>query len=193
MDLAAATYSSREPHRARRDEAGRGFGPASAARLVPGGAPDDWPSLSAILEALSSSAFVVRSDALVLLANSRGRAELDEGSLDVRRCLDGRDDSGHVSVHPLPAGADGMGRALVLHDDPALGAALRIARGVERWQLTPQQTAVLRLLVHGESNKTIATQRKCALRTVEAHVTALLRRSRTSSRAELVARFWTLA
>jgi DNA-binding NarL/FixJ family response regulator len=49
---------------------------------------------------------------------------------------------------------------------------------------------VLELLVTGASNRTIADALHCAESTVEMHVTTLLKKSSTSQRAELVARFW---
>lgn len=146
----------------------------------------------AVLEALSSSAFIVRSDGIVLLANTQGRADLDEGGLDLRRCLDRPEESDQLTVHYLPAGADGVRRVLVLRKAPEPSAIARMARARERWKLTPHQTEILRLLVHGEANKTVADRRGCSLRTVEVHVSALLEKSQTASRAELIARFWTL-
>ncbi len=54
--------------------------------------------------------------------------------------------------------------------------------------LASRQTEVLALVAAGESNKLIAARLDCALRTVEVHVTALLRKAGCDSRAELVAR-----
>lgn len=149
-------------------------------------------TLLAVLETLPFAAFVVAGNGQVLLANTRGRRELEADALDVRRCLEAQRGSEHVIVHPLPHGADGGARVLVLRSDPVAAAAVRIARAAEEWQLTRHQTAVLGLLVHGEANKTIAERRKCSLRTVEVHVSGLLKRSGTACRAELIARFWTL-
>jgi DNA-binding NarL/FixJ family response regulator len=44
--------------------------------------------------------------------------------------------------------------------------------------------------VRGKSNKEIARSLACAENTVELHVTQLLRRASASSRAELIARYW---
>ncbi|MFL5263394.1 MAG: response regulator transcription factor [Anaeromyxobacteraceae bacterium] len=76
-----------------------------------------------------------------------------------------------------------MGRELVRPD--RLGAASR------RWELTPKQSEVLGLLVHGLTNRSIATTLGCAESTVELHVSALLRKTHCSGRAALVARYWT--
>jgi DNA-binding CsgD family transcriptional regulator len=58
------------------------------------------------------------------------------------------------------------------------------------WDLTPRQTDVVLWLVRGLSNKEIAAELRCAERTVEVHVTTLLRKARARSRSHLVTRFW---
>lgn len=60
-----------------------------------------------------------------------------------------------------------------------------------RWQLTPRQTEVLAALARGLSNRELAASLGCTERTVEQHVTAILKRSGHSSRARLAASFWT--
>lgn len=59
-----------------------------------------------------------------------------------------------------------------------------------RWRLTPRQLDVLRGLVNGLSNGDLAQTLQCTLRTVEAHMTALLDRCDATSRLSLVATFW---
>jgi DNA-binding NarL/FixJ family response regulator len=61
----------------------------------------------------------------------------------------------------------------------------------EHWGLTARQTETLSWIVRGLANKEIAGHLGCQLRTVEAHVTALLEKSGADSRTELIARFWT--
>ena len=146
----------------------------------------------AILDALPVSAFIVDDAGLIILANARGRRDLAEGRLDVRYLLDGHADSASVTAHPLPAAADGGARTLVLRSDPLASVATRITRATALWKLTAQQAKVLGLLVNGDANKTIAAARGCAVRTVEVHVTGVLQKSGTISRAELIARFWTM-
>jgi DNA-binding NarL/FixJ family response regulator len=65
-----------------------------------------------------------------------------------------------------------------------------VQRATEAWVLSPRQAEVLQLLVTGTSNRGIADALRCAESTVEMHVTTLLKKSSTSQRAELVARFW---
>lgn len=59
---------------------------------------------------------------------------------------------------------------------------------IEAWGLTPRERDVLVHLTAGLQNKDIAAQLGCAPRTVEIHVTHILRKSGTSGRTELVAR-----
>lgn len=65
-----------------------------------------------------------------------------------------------------------------------------VRRATEAWVLSPRQAEVLEFLVTGASNRSIADALHCAESTVEMHVTTLLKKSSTSQRAELVARFW---
>lgn len=148
-------------------------------------------TIRALLEAFPTAAFVVRSDGSVLLANARGAVELAAATLEQQRGFGDLSRLERSVVHPLPAGADGLSRALVVRKpDAAASTAERLARVGASWELTDAQAAVLSMLVHGEPNKVIAERRGCAVRTIEVHVTSLLEKSKTSCRAALVARFW---
>ncbi len=68
--------------------------------------------------------------------------------------------------------------------------AARVPRAAKAWKLTDRQVRVLGHVVLGLSNKEIAGLLQCAERTVEIHVTELLRRSGAASRAMITARFW---
>jgi DNA-binding NarL/FixJ family response regulator len=54
--------------------------------------------------------------------------------------------------------------------------------------LTPREQAVLGKLLQGSSNKEIASAMTCSVKTVEFHVSSLLRKAGVSSRLELVLR-----
>lgn len=54
-------------------------------------------------------------------------------------------------------------------------------------RLTPTESKVAALLVEGSANKDIAETLACSVRTVEFHVSNLLRKSAQPSRARLVA------
>lgn len=82
------------------------------------------------------------------------------------------------------------GLTLAVHDRACPDSQL--ARLVQRWRLTPREGEVLAQLSAGAANKDIANDLDCSERTVEVHMSRLLSKSGTASRAELVARFWTL-
>jgi DNA-binding CsgD family transcriptional regulator len=146
----------------------------------------------AILDALPVAAFIVDGAGRVVLSNARARRALAQGTLHVRQVLEDQPDAPPSTVHALPMGPDGDARTLVLQNEPEPSVAARVARAASLWKLTGCQTKILRLLVHGEANKLMAEKFGCALRTVEVHVTGVLKKSGTLSRAELIARFWTL-
>lgn len=80
---------------------------------------------------------------------------------------------------------------LVVERPPPADPGARAAALRQRWSLTPRQAAVLAEVALGRTNKAIAASLGIAEGTVELHVTALLQRSESESRAQLVARFWT--
>lgn len=59
-----------------------------------------------------------------------------------------------------------------------------------RCGLSVRQADIVSLIVQGLANKDIASRLRCSEVNVESHMTALLRRTQSSSRAMLVARFW---
>jgi DNA-binding CsgD family transcriptional regulator len=81
---------------------------------------------------------------------------------------------------------------LVMLSREAVGPVDRVAAAARAWKLTARQVEVLRLVVTGEANKSIAVKLGCAEVTVEFHLTSLFRKARVENRAQLVSRFWTL-
>ena len=73
--------------------------------------------------------------------------------------------------------------------EPQGHAELRTA--TERWGLTAREAQVVALLAEGEANKAIARRLGVGPRTIEVHVTAILRKAKADCRARLVALFWT--
>ncbi len=67
----------------------------------------------------------------------------------------------------------------------------RLTRMSTEWGLSPRQAEVLGLLVGGASNREIAARIGTTEKTVEAHVTQILRRSSRATRALVIAAFWT--
>jgi len=72
--------------------------------------------------------------------------------------------------------------------DASFDAKLAAAR--ERWELSDRQLEVLSGLARGLSNKALTEELDCSVKTIETHVTVLLKRSKSESRLQLVARFW---
>lgn len=68
--------------------------------------------------------------------------------------------------------------------------AEKLAEARRRWALTEKQTEVLSGLARGLSNKALTGELRCSVKTIETHVTVLLKRSKTESRLALVAHFW---
>ncbi len=74
-------------------------------------------------------------------------------------------------------------------DRPLLRRVLQDSRGPETWELTLAESRVFDLLAHGETNPDIAHSLHLSVRTVESHVSSILRKSGEGSRLRLVARF----
>ena len=68
-----------------------------------------------------------------------------------------------------------------------LFAALLLGAGLPAIFALGMTAGVLGLLVHGLSNKGIAAELGCSVRTVELHVSALLRRTGHATRHQLLA------
>lgn len=66
----------------------------------------------------------------------------------------------------------------------------KLAAAAQRWRLTERQTQVLAGLARGLSNKELAKDLGCSMKTVETHVTEVLRRASQDSRLSLVSTFW---
>jgi DNA-binding CsgD family transcriptional regulator len=77
-------------------------------------------------------------------------------------------------------------RDLTLGASSSDGPAV-IDRASRRFSLTRRQRDVATLLMRGASNKEIASTLGCAERTVELHVTALMRKTSTTNRTQLAA------
>jgi DNA-binding CsgD family transcriptional regulator len=156
-------------------------------------------ALHASMEAMSTEAFLVRATQTsfeLVEANTLGRAALDRDRAGVTESLRTAIRSGahpELSVTRL-ALSDLPPHYLVVRrvsTSPQLEARVNVA--VRDWRLTRKQAAVLERLVRGVANKVIALELGSAEGTIETHVTALLNKSGTDSRAELIARFWTMS
>jgi DNA-binding CsgD family transcriptional regulator len=81
-----------------------------------------------------------------------------------------------------------------MNDFPPLGTPDEsfLSRALAAWGLTPRELRVLREVVTGVQNKVVAEHLRCAEGTVESHMSSLLQKSRSNTRAMLVTQFWTL-
>lgn len=91
-------------------------------------------------------------------------------------------------VTPIPTSSE-----QTLPDSSGVGEFdQKLSSAARAWTLTNRQVDVLRHVIDGETNKSIASKLGCAEGTVEFHMTALLKKSCSESRTQLVARFWCL-
>lgn len=150
-------------------------------------------ALDAMMEAYPGEAYLVHADGRIACANELGARVLDEraeeAQLAILRAVCGAPDS-PFDVHPVRR--TGMVPMSLLtrasRHDTSLEA--RIAHAAHEWTLSPREVEVLRALANGSANKEIAARGGISLRTVEVHVTSLLRKARLESRLELVVRLW---
>jgi DNA-binding CsgD family transcriptional regulator len=146
-------------------------------------------ALGAALEAIPSPAFLLRLPSTILRANARGRSLLADDRERVLGLVRSTTPPPRGPVRfPLESHPEHV--VVVLHDLEG-DARSRLAAVTQRWGLTPRQSAVLALVAQGESNRTVAGRLGCSEKTVELHVSALLAKTRCSSRSKLVASFWT--
>lgn len=150
----------------------------------------------AALEAIPGAAAIVWStdDSVVVLRTNR-TAATEGAAAGEQALIDG--------FRKALAGQTTQWRLTRVETPPILGDVhLAVRAGVRvpldpileewrtRFRLTERKARVLAHLVRGETNKEIAVALDCAENTVELHVTWLLKAAGTSSRAELIARFW---
>jgi DNA-binding CsgD family transcriptional regulator len=144
--------------------------------------------LPVALEALAGPAFIVAGNGRVLEANSTGQtwlaADRAARSETLRDAVQGRTTGLCVVRVDLGAAPPAF---FVWRENPPARAEGFDARARE-WRLTGRQYVVGKLLTKGLSNKAIATELGCAEKTVEVHVTAVLRKAGVASRAALLSK-----
>lgn len=133
--------------------------------------------LRAALNAVHGPAVVLGRDGQVVEANAAGRKRLRERERPPRSV-------GGAAPWKVLHAEDGVSVATLetqTRSDP---------RHIEpQWLLTPRERQTLELILEGLSNRTIAGALDCSERTVEVHVSRLLAKSGSVSRAQLIARF----
>lgn len=144
------------------------------------------------LEAVAAPAFILDHRGRLVHANTAGQAAL---RLDralaatlkdavLRPSAPPRFSVTTLSERGVPA------HHLVVVQAQAADAAAKVAGFAAAWKLTPREAQVLRLLADGHSNKHISVTLGSAVATVEIHVSRVLAKSQSGSRAALAARFW---
>ncbi len=136
--------------------------------------------LEAALEAIAAPAFIVRNNGSVAHANANGRA-----AYDADRALTARRADFEATPLAVPGAPDAV---LLVKSAPSDDLCARVANAARRWKLTHRQAEVLALMARGDANKLIAAKLGCSLRTVEIHVTGVLRKAGCETRTEVVAR-----
>jgi DNA-binding CsgD family transcriptional regulator len=158
-----------------------------------GAAPMLRATISALLEALPRAGFIASERGAVLHANSLGQAALDGSPAAIRAALrEAIAGNGRIrfDVRRIACADESRSYLVIASAESSVGE--RVARAARIWSLTPRQAAVLGLVVDGCPNRTIAATLRCAERTIELHVTALLRKGSVSCRAALVSAFFRL-
>jgi DNA-binding NarL/FixJ family response regulator len=82
-------------------------------------------------------------------------------------------------------------RSTAARQESSLPGSLSSAAATQ-WKLTSRQREILTCVVAGMANRTIAALHGVAVRTVEAHLTAIFEKARVESRAALIGRVFTL-
>jgi DNA-binding CsgD family transcriptional regulator len=125
-------------------------------------------------------AFILSKSGRIIAANGAGRLWLESHD---RGCLENPDgpDRELFEVTPSTRGVMRYCLAVLRGESPFQVSAIPSA-----WQLTPREHDVVTLVARGASNYEIATELRCAVRTVEHHVTSILRKADVTSRATLI-------
>ncbi len=154
-------------------------------------------AMVAALEHVPAAAYVLDRKGRVAYANAVGRARLSVDAGAVRAQL-----SRAVAAEPGGRGefavTELVGDGLPTHY-LAIGGTHgdRVRHGIERarvvWGLTAREVEILVELAAGRSNRDIADRLAIAPRTVEVHLSSLLRKAYADSRSQLVIDLWQLA
>jgi len=149
-------------------------------------------ALEAALAELGSPSFIVSATGTVIHTNGEGarriaksRDKLRASLVRAMRSLGDESAAGAALVTPLRCEAM-PSYFLVIFRAPS-SPMQNVEAAASLWELTPRQKEVLRLLVEGFSNKTIAVRLACAERTVECHLTAIFQKSGFEGRSALLA------
>lgn len=145
-------------------------------------------AVSAALEAIPRAAFIVKATGAIVHLNAAGRGWL--ASQRPRRRLLPLSDPLQFELTPLMVKGAAQ-HYLALQRDGIPDLQVRLGRAQRQWGLTGRQAEVLARVVDGCTNREIAAELRCAVHTVELHVSAVLAAAGVANRAELATHFWT--
>jgi DNA-binding CsgD family transcriptional regulator len=141
------------------------------------------PALVAAIQHIAIPAFVVASSGRVVAANPTGRCWLASQPSGIRALSRaGGPDPACFEVTPSAPGRAGTVLAVLRISESAAGT---LSPPVH-WCLTPREHEVIALLGRGASNQQIADTLACTVRTVEHHVSNILRKAQVDNRAALI-------
>lgn len=146
--------------------------------------------LVAALDHIGSPAFVADEAGHPAFANRIGARMFDRDPEGMTKNLRRRLTTGG-DVREIRAPGVRPHWLVVLVPEPAVSCE-HAEKASRIWKLTKRELEVLVIAAQGEANKTIAERLGCAVGTVAIHMGSILRKSELDSRAQLVARFWTL-
>jgi len=153
--------------------------------------------IDAVLELVAEPCFVFGAGARIEFANAAALEMLERA--EQRACLEalrdavvrGRRHADFTLTSLAERGCPGYTLAVQTRRNEARASA--VGRACRAWNITGVRAAVLERLAAGGSNKEIAVALGTTEVSVERHVTALFRASKTRSRAELLSRLFDLA
>ena len=154
--------------------------------------------IDTVLEIVPEPCFVFGPGARIEFANAAALAML-EGGVEQRTCLDalrdavmrGRRHADFTLTSLAERGCPDYTLAVQTGRNEARASA--VGRACRAWKVSGIRAAVLERLAAGGSNKEIAAGLGTTEVSVERHITALFRASKTRSRAELLSRLFDLA
>jgi DNA-binding NarL/FixJ family response regulator len=149
-------------------------------------------ALDVVLDAVEGDAYLVRPNGGLVHANTVGAQLLTTRRAQIVEAISRTLQTTAKEFDVRPIVSRGAPKLLLLTRarQRTPGFETRLEQRRRDWSLTPRQVAVLERLGLGESNKEIAGRLELSERTVEIHVTALLRKARVDSRLSLVVRLW---
>ena len=154
-------------------------------------------ALVAVLEQIPRAAFVCEQDGTVMRANAAGERLLTDDhacwSETIARAIGGKasDETTAVTRLSVPGHAPHFLIVAKGSGPDRVADAIETARA--SWGLRAREIQVLAKVAQGRSNRVIAADLGLAERTVELHITGLLRKAGAESRAQLIIALWELA